>query len=676
MGGGLPLAAVSIPLSASLQNSGNGGDYCPTSVDDSGRYKYAPVAYESGKSGTLHFLGGKWCLGTDCSEVSGTLLPVRRAGANFSVTPCSDFDGLYALSDGPLVDYETLTAEGRTRRPIPTREPPAPIPEGVDWTAEMPKYDKGCVVPLTANESAIYSKFTEGGQKSALEYEDDGYAGLSEKKHPCKAKKERETSAFEEIWECEDREGARGIAQAKVDYGYELYNHVIDLAAANANFLICSRLPDPPPGFPAPGDVCEGIVEYYQAGSASVNGGVLAKYHYDVAKASDADCSQVQMGLSRLFCDIFCVRDATIRGDRAILHNLELATKIVKDNMKAFFDWSNKENNKGFDYAVRTVRNLGVSVTNYLKSICAKTESCPDAAAALLDGGDALIESMVSDLSSFARSASLHAPSRKTALGALDRYVTAAVQLNDSVRQVDDAKGVMSQIVFLHSTLRKAGSRSKLESIEAQASMDAHQLQQRARSQIRQLGIYRHFHNASKTDGRAWQRALLDAAQVYESLVQIDKLLWPLRTSLDAYFDAAEDELEAYQVAFKAFDSFKQCGMSKPALMEVYHKSMAAKNAVGRQLTTTWKKSTSLLGETAAIVEDGGIFEKLMAAGGCNSSMVTQTMQQLDHAFSSVAFLHSRFKVAGFPEPDMQPVEQAAARVDETFAAAEKRCRV
>lgn len=37
------------------------------------------------------------------------------------------------------------------------------------------------------------------------------------------------------------------------------------------------------------------------------------------------DCDPIQAGLDRLFCDIHCVRDAVVRGDRTILRNLKQA---------------------------------------------------------------------------------------------------------------------------------------------------------------------------------------------------------------------------------------------------------------------------------------------------------------------------------------------------------------
>ena len=53
-----------------------------------------------------------------------------------------------------------------------------------------------------------------------------------------------------------------------------------------------------------------------------------------------AACNPLQIGFARAFCDIHCVRDAVIRGDRAIIRNLELATKKTNSNLQKMVKWS------------------------------------------------------------------------------------------------------------------------------------------------------------------------------------------------------------------------------------------------------------------------------------------------------------------------------------------------
>ena len=59
-----------------------------------------------------------------------------------------------------------------------------------------------------------------------------------------------------------------------------------------------------------------------------------------VVQEDRASCDPLQVGFARAFCDIHCVRDAVIRGDRSIIRNLELATKKTNNNMKALVKWS------------------------------------------------------------------------------------------------------------------------------------------------------------------------------------------------------------------------------------------------------------------------------------------------------------------------------------------------
>ena len=42
-----------------------------------------------------------------------------------------------------------------------------------------------------------------------------------------------------------------------------------------------------------------------------------------------------QHGLARLFCDLFCVRDAVLKGDAAILQTLQSAVQTMNQNLQA-----------------------------------------------------------------------------------------------------------------------------------------------------------------------------------------------------------------------------------------------------------------------------------------------------------------------------------------------------
>lgn len=63
-------------------------------------------------------------------------------------------------------------------------------------------------------------------------------------------------------------------------------------------------------------------------------------YLLDLRQEDWNACNPLQVGFARLFCDVHCVRDAVIRGDRSIIRNLEKATKKTNNNMAALVKWS------------------------------------------------------------------------------------------------------------------------------------------------------------------------------------------------------------------------------------------------------------------------------------------------------------------------------------------------
>ena len=67
-------------------------------------------------------------------------------------------------------------------------------------------------------------------------------------------------------------------------------------------------------------------------------------------KDSNADCDPLQFGLARLFCDVHCVRDAVVRGDREIITNVEAATNYTNKHLDALISWSHTADRAEFAY--------------------------------------------------------------------------------------------------------------------------------------------------------------------------------------------------------------------------------------------------------------------------------------------------------------------------------------
>ena len=82
-------------------------------------------------------------------------------------------------------------------------------------------------------------------------------------------------------------------------------------------------------------------------------------------------CNPFEVGFPRLFCDIHCVRDAVIRGDRTILRNLEKATKISNHNM---LEWSTEAARTESEYLDKKIDHSLKINTIYLEHIAKNTQ--------------------------------------------------------------------------------------------------------------------------------------------------------------------------------------------------------------------------------------------------------------------------------------------------------------
>merc|ERR1712232_861910 len=161
------------------------------------------------------------------------------------------------------------------------------------------------------------------------------------------------------------------------------------------------------------------------------------------------------------------------------------------------------------------------------------------------------------------------------------------------------------QLKSLHSQLGLAGGgMSKTQALRIKLSSEARSLQNRARAQLATLGVYKHHrqkYNFSRSNLESWQEAL-KRVEAHSSLVEMDRLWWPLRESIDEYVATSEDALVSYQEVFNALDSYHDCSMGQRSLAAIYGRSMKAGKAAKSQLQASWRKTTQLFGELAAII--------------------------------------------------------------------------
>ncbi|CAE8711131.1 unnamed protein product [Polarella glacialis] len=439
--------------------------------------------------------------------------------------------------------------------------------------------------------------------------------------------------------------------------------------------MVCAIPPDveiAPLGVGAevePDSICDQVTDFVGSLVHLPIGLAYAGVRYANEQEGYAACNPLQVGFSRMFCDVHCVRDAVIRGDRTIIRNLEKATKISNDNMKKMVEWSTEAARTETEYLDKKVDySLAVS-TAYLQSIAANTQPSE---AKLLQGARAASSSMLSELSGFAQLASFSELSRVTARDELERFAGSAELLEGAAPNATRLAAVLNQITSLHQVLRSAsGGLSKAQAVGKQLSQDARGMQEQARRQRQVLGVYRLHSQTARSAAQGW-RSRSDQRAV---LVSLDHLWWQLREKLDRYLDTAEEEVKHFQAAFATMADYEHCTAGFSNLLATYTTSMAVMEESHRQLQATWRETSNLLGELAAVIVDGEAFSIFMQEEGCDSTLVQQTVKQAKLAVGGMRMLIHRFRVAGMGEPDTSSLEQASQRIQESYADSVKACK-
>eukprot|EP00439_Symbiodinium_sp_Y106_P016615 s2083_g2.t1 len=439
-----------------------------------------------------------------------------------------------------------------------------------------------------------------------------------------------------------------------------------------------------------PGDVCSGLAGWF-AQLDRVSGLRIARQGWSIEQEGYAACNPMQIGFARAFCDIHCVRDAVVRGDRSIIRNLEMATKKTNNNMKALVKWSVEASHRDVGWIGEKLDYMHAINTAYMQEIHDMVTKQSEAAEEqLLQGTESATNAMFSELAGYAQAASFDDLSKITAKRALEdpwalrawgfEALRGNVHSNSShfsspinsnlmefLESADlppkanatAAASLLGRLDALHQTLQRAGrGREKSEMLNRQVAQTVRHLQRKASFQLRTLGVYRQESNASSHAARGKGHKAL-ARERHQVLMSLDHIWWQLRTKLDGYLDVAEDE---------------DCKKGFSDLAAGYAQSMSALSRSHRQLRATWRQGTSLLGELASVLADAEAFKGFVAEQGCTSELVKQTLQQLQSGIFGMAFLLHRFRAAKLPEPETAALKQATQRIQQAYADATAKC--
>jgi len=341
------------------------GVFCARGRDASGR-----LEYESSDR-VLKFDRdvGKWCLGSSCSEITDQASPLGLPGVDFDVVNVSDFDGEFEGAGVPGEPApKALSIEDALKLPPPKRPPQPPMPELEEFKAEQPKYANECLnyenLWKEVTETFTDEEDNEVMTTSKLEAEPGTKEAPIPDYHPCEVAKNAggifgkfgggdgstapENMMYSDWNDCMQGDIERDLASATAGYHSALSSFISDMVEEGLG-VVCSVIPDvmiAPFGAGIslnPSEICNQATELVAA--VKTFSGPACEFHFEkkefhIQQEGYAACNPLQIGFARAFCDIHCVRDAVIRGDRAIIRNLELATKKTNSNLQKMVKWS------------------------------------------------------------------------------------------------------------------------------------------------------------------------------------------------------------------------------------------------------------------------------------------------------------------------------------------------
>jgi hypothetical protein len=233
----------------------------------------------------------------------------------------------------------------------------------------------------------------------------------------------------------------------------------------------------------------------------------------------------------------------------------------------------------------------------------------------------------------------------------------------------------LEQIGSLHQTLmRAARGADKSQAMTSQISQEIGRLEVQARKQREVLGVYRVHSNFSRAQALRSTKDRQLAQERRTVLLSMDHLWWQLRDKFDNYLDLAEEEVSSVQSSIAELANYEQCTAGFSNLAVSYTRSMKAMQRSHRQLQSTWRQASNLLGELASVIADGEVFSTFIEDEGCNSTLAQQTLMQARSATAGMKMLLHRFRVSHLRSPDTVLLEEAVDRIKKAYASAKRHC--
>jgi hypothetical protein len=429
-------------------------------------------------------------------------------------------------------------------------------------------------------------------------------------------------------------------------------------------------------------DTCGGVKDIV---TTAINAGITmgnSLFQWQFDQEDFWDCNPLQTNFARLFCDIHCVRDAVVRGDRSIIRNLKRATDVTNKNVDRLSEWIVKSARVDAGWLAEKVDYEAAVNAEYFNAI--KQKLGIESAGSSLIKVKTSMEKMTRELDALAQSASFGEVSKLTARDALDKFTKSSVSLAPDPN-ISNAFEALYQLEGLHGKMAAAaGKKSKVDMVGLRVARSVAILQRQASAHSHTLGIYKYHSAVSKNwvsklasleqpSSKTWLSSLLEGlglqarTERHLSLVALDRIWWQLREQLDRYLDVSQDEIEAFQKALERMSQYEDCEIGYESMISSYSKTMALADRSSDALRDTWHKATNLFGELSAVIVDGDVFNTFFLQEGCSSQLADQTLQMAHTAINQVSMLLYRYKVSGSRIPDAASFKESIKRLDDSF---------
>eukprot|EP00928_Gymnodinium_smaydae_P042994 TRINITY_DN288_c1_g1_i4.p1 TRINITY_DN288_c1_g1~~TRINITY_DN288_c1_g1_i4.p1 ORF type:complete len:2624 (-),score=354.57 TRINITY_DN288_c1_g1_i4:129-7931(-) len=610
------------------------GIYCPATRDASGRPKFERVhSFVASDKGTARSLVFKrdamqWCIGNSCLSSPATHpLDAGFKDTSWEVVALSNFDGQFegkgaAKAGGgasPKRKKPELIQFGATRPEYreECRDDVTPGTEEFDLE-EMNKrgmtLSEGNPCKLVAGawipqepEQTPFGLMPQPPQPEGSSYwtthgysDSDGEYGAG--------------TTYDSVRACGDREIARDLKMA----GFEDYSDekadAIDLYGSIAQ-IPCGLAPNievAPFGAGVEWDIpdlCGNIAGHVMDIKHYVNSEKQIHRNWKMAKNDNADCNSLQHGLSRIFCDLHCIRDAVKAGDEAILRSLEGAVGIVGQNTDLLLEY----------YA-------GTLQDSLDKIQEAQEESQSGSLLLQAKAMRGNLKGMFVEMKRALSSARLNAGSKATVARAIKSFETRFTNAHQNFFQLGaNATSLMTTLLQESSTLKAvidASSSVMLPAAATAASRTAEaveQLQSVLKTRVHLLGVFKDSAQSAKARQELLSRKNHDdnadivnelrTSSARSMLLDLDRSWWFMRSKLDSYLEAAEVQASAYDAAFQQLDGYtSECRVSFADLKASYDAAMRAETSAHAELRDTWNNIVQQIGLMAAKLKDGAAF--------------------------------------------------------------------